>query len=590
MSLSRISIIVALFAIPACTGGAPPQVAYDEDAVTVCPGASTVQGIDVSEFQGSINWSAVKNAGKQFAFIRVSDGTYQDPDFATNWAGAKNAGLIRGAYQFFRASDDPITIADQFLAKIGTLGDGDLPPVLDVEVTDGQSATTIRTNMETWLAHVEQKTGRTPFIYVSPGFWPNLGSPNESHYRLWVANWGVNCPNTPTGWNTWQMWQYADNGTVSGISGAVDLDEFNGTLQQLQAIAGGSPYAASYVSQSWPLASTAMPMFAGQTIAASITLKNTGTKTWDSNTKLGTTQPRDRASPFADSSWLASNRAAHVSGTVPPGGTFKFSFNFHAPAKAGTYNEYFDLVQEGVAWFSDPGQGGPPDNQIQAQIVVTLPKYSADFVAQSFPAANQTPLTIGVGQATEAWIDLKNVGSETWKAGVTKLAPTPRDQASPLATSEWLSPTRVSTVSADVPPGQVGRFMIPLDVATAGDYTQTFGLVDEGVTWFADAANGGGPADNFLKLHVVVTDQPQDLPDGGAIADMSDGGDDGGDTTGAGDNGDTGDGTPPATMGKKGCSFVAGSAPSDGGAWLFVMLALSPLALRAVRRRRAARA
>ena len=549
--------------------GAPPTVDVADEAQVVCPGASTVQGIDVSEFQGTINWAAVKSSGHQFAFIRVSDGTYQDPKFATNWAGAKAAGVLRGAYQFFRASDDPVTIADQFLARMGTLGAGDLPPTLDVEVTDGQSATTIRTRMEAWLAHVEQKTGRIPFIYVSPGFWPNLGSPNESHYRLWVANWGVTCPNTPTGWSSWQMWQKADNGSVSGISGAVDTDEFNGTLQQLQGIAGGSPYAAQYVSQSWPLASTAMPMIAGQTVAASITLKNTGTKTWDTNTKLGTTQPHDRASPFADSSWLSASRAAHVTGTVAPGGTFKFSFKFHAPAKAGTYNEYFDLVQEGVAWFSDPGQGGPADNQIQAQIVVSLPKYSGQFVAQSFPAADKPPLTIGVGQSVDAWIDLKNVGSATWKAGVTKLAPTPRDQASPLATSTWLSPTRASTVAADVAPGQVGRFPIPLEGVTAGDYTQTFGLVDEGVTWFSDPANGGQPADNFLTLHVVVADQPQTDPDGGTVADMSGddagftgGDDDAGDTTGSGGNGDNGDtgGTTPTTMTKSGCSMAGGGS------------------------------
>ena len=370
MNATRLSILVAALTLPACTGTAP-QIGSAESAVTVCPGSSTVQGIDVSEFQGSINWGAVKSSGHDFAFIRVSDGTYQDPNFDSNWAGAKAAGVIRGAYQFFRASDDPITIADQFLARMGTLGDGDLPPTLDVEVTDGQSATTLRTNMEAWLAHVEQKTGRVPFIYVSPGFWPNLGSPDESHYRLWVANWQVTCPNTPTGWSTWQMWQKADTGSVSGISGAVDLDEFDGTLQQLQGIAGGAPYAAQYVSQSWPLASTPMQMVAGETVAASITLKNTGSKTWDSNTKLGTTQPRDRTSPFADGTWLAPNRATHVTGTVPPGGTFKFSFNFHAPAKAGTYHEYFDLVQEGVAWFSDPGQGGPPDNQIEAQIIVS---------------------------------------------------------------------------------------------------------------------------------------------------------------------------------------------------------------------------
>ncbi|HEX9103981.1 MAG TPA: GH25 family lysozyme [Polyangia bacterium] len=580
MTTRNYLILAALAPLVAACTGAPPQLAYSEDAVTVCPGPSTVQGIDVSEFQGAINWPAVKAAGKDFAFIRVSDGTYQDPKFDSNWAGAKAAGLLRGAYQFFRASDDPIAIADQFLARMGTLGQGDLPPTLDVEVTDGQSATTIRTNMEAWLAHVEQKTGRIPFIYVSPGFWPSLGSPNESHYRLWVANWQVTCPNTPTGWSNWQMWQTADNGSVGGISGAVDLDEFNGSLQQLNGIAGGAPYAASYVSQSWPLASTPMQMIAGQTVAASITLKNDGEKAWDTNTKLGTTQPRDRISPFADGSWLAGNRAAHVTGSVPPGGTFKFSFNFHAPAKAGTYTEYFDLVEEGVAWFSDPGQGGPPDNQIEAQIVVSLPKYSAEFVAQSFPAAGKPPLMLGVGQSVDAWIDLKNIGSDTWKAGTVKLAPTPRDQASPLATAAWLSPTRVSTLAADVAPGQVGRFTIPLTGGTAGSYKQTFGLVDEGVTWFSDAANGGGPADNFLELNLDVTAQPQDLPDGGAVADMSDA--DGGDTGGAGGNGDTGGPTPAPTVGKKsGCSLAADGSPSG-----LALLALAVAALLARRRAR----
>jgi hypothetical protein len=414
---------------------------------------------------------------------------------------------------------------------------------------------------------------------------------------LWVANWGVTCPSLPAGgWSTFQMWQKADNGAVSGISGNVDLDEFNGTLAQLQAIAGGAPYGASYVSQSWPLASTPMSMIAGQTVAASITLKNSGEKSWDTNTKLGTTQPHDRASAFADSSWLSPSRAAHVTGTVAPGGTFKFSFNFHAPAKAGTYTEYFDLVEEGVAWFSDAGQGGPPDNQIEAQIVVTLPKYSGAFVAQSFPAADKTPLSVTIGDTVEEWIDLKNVGSETWKAGVTKLAPTPRDQASPLATAEWLSPTRVSTLTADVAPGATGRFMIPLTATVAGDYTQTFALVDEGVTWFADAANGGGPADDFLKLHVIFTDMPSSNPDGGAVADMSDGGDgvDAGDGTGSGGNGDTGgdDGNPPpATDGAhKGCSM--GGAGDAGALWPMVMFAAA-IALRRARRlrpRRGARA
>ncbi len=129
-------------------------------------------------------------------------------------------------------------------------------------------------------------------------------------------------------------------------------------------------YAASYVGQSFPLASTALKMTAGQTIPSYIELKNTGGKAWDSNTHLGTTQPRDRASVFADSTWLATNRPAGVKGTVAVGGTYKFTFDLHAPDKPGTYYEYFNLVEEGVAWFSDPGQGGPADDDLEVQILV----------------------------------------------------------------------------------------------------------------------------------------------------------------------------------------------------------------------------
>jgi len=133
---------------------------------------------------------------------------------------------------------------------------------------------------------------------------------------------------------------------------------------------GSIPYAASYVSQSFPLATTALTMEAGQVIPSYIELKNTGTKAWDSKTRLGTTQPRDRSSAFADATWLAPNRPAGVTGTVAPGATYKFEFDLAAPDKPGTYEEYFGVVEEGVAWFSDTGQGGPPDDQLEVKIVV----------------------------------------------------------------------------------------------------------------------------------------------------------------------------------------------------------------------------
>jgi len=150
-----------------------------------------------------------------------------------------------------------------------------------------------------------------------------------------------------------------------------------GVLPSCEASAA-IPYGAQFVGQSFPLATTTLTMTAGEVIPSYIELKNTGTKTWDSNTHLGTTQPRDRKSVFADGTWLADNRPAGVKGTVAPGGTYKFTFDLAAPTKAGSYDEFFGVVEDGVAWFSDPGQGGPPDNDLEVKITVVAAKPPAD--------------------------------------------------------------------------------------------------------------------------------------------------------------------------------------------------------------------
>ncbi|HTQ46488.1 MAG TPA: CHAP domain-containing protein [Polyangiaceae bacterium] len=156
-------------------------------------------------------------------------------------------------------------------------------------------------------------------------------------------------------------------GTVGTSPGVMGMT-ISGFISPVGGLSQG--YAASYVGQSFPLATTALQMTTGQTIASYIEMKNTGGLPWDSKTRLGTSNPRDRMSVFADSSWISPNRLAAVTGTVQPGSTFKFQFNLHAPDKPGTYYEYFNLVEEGVAWFSDPGQGGPPDNDLEVQVLV----------------------------------------------------------------------------------------------------------------------------------------------------------------------------------------------------------------------------
>lgn len=133
-------------------------------------------------------------------------------------------------------------------------------------------------------------------------------------------------------------------------------------------------WGAAFVGQSFPLAPTPLDLSAGEVVDGWIELKNIGTKAWDGKTFLATTEKRDRSSPFADSSWPAANRPAMLGGVVSPGGTHKFMFKLRAPAKVGDYVEHYGVVEEGVAWFSDPGQGGPADSLLQVHVVVSAPK------------------------------------------------------------------------------------------------------------------------------------------------------------------------------------------------------------------------
>ena len=372
-----------------------------------------------------------------------------------------------------------------------------------------------------------------------------------------------------------------------GCGTCVETQRVKYAKDVLAAFGATPDYAAQFVSQSFPVATTTMTMSEGEVVPSFIELKNVGAKAWDKNTKIGTTQARDRSSVFADATWLSKSRPAAVVGTVPPGGTYKFKFDLAAPDTAGLHDEFFGVVQDGVAWFSDPGQGGPPDNDLEVKIQVVTPKYRGVFKDQSFPLA-PTALTVHQGDVAKGYIELTNKGTATWKAGETKLATIPHDAASPFADSSWLSPTRLSTVAADVAPGAVGRFEVALDAKSIGDTTIGFGLVEEGVAWFSDPGQGG-PADGALAVHLVVV--AKDVPiDGGPPTDGGVSPGDGGVSTdgGRGDGGlldadrgpDDGD-----TQGSVGCQV--GEAPGDArrDAWAAVALGLVAFAARRRRTR-----
>ncbi len=185
-------------------------------------------GLDVSHFQGDIDWRKVKESGITFAIMKASEGlTEVDPKFTTNWSGALSAGLVRGAYHFFRPEDDALAQAQHYIKTV-QLQAGDLVPVIDIEVIDSASILAIDAGVKRWLQYVEQATGVKPMIYSDLSF---LNSDLESgfgEYPLWIAEYTSKEPQVPAAWRKWQIWQYSQSGTVPGIDGAVDLDRFRG--------------------------------------------------------------------------------------------------------------------------------------------------------------------------------------------------------------------------------------------------------------------------------------------------------------------------------------------------------------------------
>jgi lysozyme len=197
----------------------------------------SIPGIDISHFQGTIDWSQVAQAGKMFAFVKATQGlTYVDPQFHANWAGVKAAGLLRGAYHFYQPGDDPRQQAEFFLQTV-ELGPGDLPPALDVEISNGQSAGEIVQGVQEWLSAVQQALGVTPLLYTDRTFWNTLGAKGFGDYPLWVAEYGVTLPVLPAGWTSWAFWQFSEAGTVPGVTGSTDLDLFQGSLEDLRTLA-----------------------------------------------------------------------------------------------------------------------------------------------------------------------------------------------------------------------------------------------------------------------------------------------------------------------------------------------------------------
>jgi len=195
-------------------------------------------GLDVSEYQGEISWSYVDTLEQKypldFVFIRATIGKdRKDYQFKRNWVGAKKNKMIRGAYHYYRPNENSIEQADLFIKTV-KLEKGDLPPVLDIErLPKNQSLDSLKKGLKRWLNKVEAHYQVRPIIYTGERYYSDFLKEEFSEYLFWIANYNFYREKIE---DDWLFWQFTEKATVPGIKNRVDVNIYNGDLEQLQFI------------------------------------------------------------------------------------------------------------------------------------------------------------------------------------------------------------------------------------------------------------------------------------------------------------------------------------------------------------------
>ncbi|UOF79177.1 plyB-like endolysin [Caudoviricetes sp.] len=188
-------------------------------------------GVDVSRWQGAVNWNALAAAGVKFAGIRATMGAAGlDEQFSRNWSEAKQAGVARMAYHYFSNNLPALEQVENFTKQIKS-DVGELPPVLDIEPTSGQVITSKADNtneIRAWLIRCELSLNKRPIIYTNAWAWSacTVVPDWSSDYALWLAQYTTYpVPNIPRPWKSCAIWQYTNKGDLGGVS-PLDLNRY----------------------------------------------------------------------------------------------------------------------------------------------------------------------------------------------------------------------------------------------------------------------------------------------------------------------------------------------------------------------------
>jgi len=228
IGVTAVALIVAYFMysqlIPEQPAPSPDLGVIDHPSLEYM---ATHHGIDVSDHSGTVDWRRVAAEGFAFAFVKATEGDdLLDTMFASHWRELKAAGLMRGAYHFYVTEDDPEEQALFFLSTV-TLEPGDLAPVVDVELIGHNTKPGLSGRLQRWLDIVEDHYGVKPIIYTTAKFWNEHLSDGFGEYPLWIAEYEVDAPKIPNGWDTWHLWQWKGDSTVAGVEKGADVTRVN---------------------------------------------------------------------------------------------------------------------------------------------------------------------------------------------------------------------------------------------------------------------------------------------------------------------------------------------------------------------------
>ncbi len=196
----------------------------------------SVHGIDLSHFNGDVEWSVLQELENRPHFIvfKATEGVdYLDPAFKKHWVAARKHGFIRGAYHFFVAHDDPIAEAQWYIKNV-PLQQGDLYPIVDVERAKKNEKPGLKKRLQQFLSLIKKHYGVSPIVYTGPHFWNTYIGESLHDGELWIAQYEVDEPSIPTGWKAWSFWQFTQEGKVSGVAKPVDMNRFSHSQREFE--------------------------------------------------------------------------------------------------------------------------------------------------------------------------------------------------------------------------------------------------------------------------------------------------------------------------------------------------------------------